>query len=124
MSNEACATCGAAIANSAVTGILCQGCHDKEIAPKPGWKAWFTGPLYVGWVAVLIPFFFSIRLNALDYVALAGGGIGLASSAAGLALGLKAPADEKKKKLIAAAIVFFLGFVQLRASGVLILLLH
>ena len=53
-----------------------------------------------------------------------GGAIGLVSSSAGFALGLKAPADERKKKLIAAGIVFFLGFIQLRASGLLILLVH
>jgi len=124
MGTESCTTCGSAIQNAAVTGIFCQSCYDKDVAPKPGWKAWFTGPLYVGLVAVLVPFAFTIRVNALDYVALAGGAIGLASSLAGVAVGLKAPADERKKKLIAAGIVFFLAFIQLRASGLLILLLH
>ena len=78
----------------------------------------------MGLVAVLVPFAFTIRVNALDYVALAGGVIGLVSSVAGFAVGRKAPADERKKKLIAASLVFFLGFIQLRASGLLILLLH
>src|SRR5262245_23978003 len=111
MANEVCATCKAPIENAAVTGIFCTKCYEKDVAPNPGWKAYLTGPLYIGFIAVGVPWVFTIRVNALNYVALAGGAIGTVCALAGFVYARKAPADEVKKKLTAAGIVLALGLL-------------
>src|SRR5215471_18390956 len=119
MSNEACASCGKPIENATVTGILCEACHDRDVAPKPGWKAYFTGPTYVGIIAVLLPFFAHFTVNGLDYISLGGAGVGVLAGGAGLAAAVKAPKEERGKKLGAAGVVVLLALLVLARSGIL-----
>ncbi len=119
MSTESCASCGKPIENTTVTGIFCEACHDRDVAPKPGWKSYFTGPTYIGLIAVGFPFFAHANINGLDYVAVGGGAVGLLAGGAGLAVGLKSPKEERGKKLAAAGAVMLVALLVLLRSGLL-----
>jgi hypothetical protein len=119
MNAQACAGCGAAVENPAVTGIFCEACYARNVAPSSGWKSFFTGPTYVGLIAVAIPLFLHITVNNLDYIALAGAIVGILAALAGAVTALKAAKPERLKKLAPVAIVLVVALLDLRSSGIL-----
>ena len=80
-------------------------------------KAYFTGPTYVGIIAVVLPFFVHFNINGLDYIAAGGAAVGLLAGGAGVVVGLKAPKEERGTKLGAAGVVLLLSLFTLFRSG-------
>lgn len=119
MTTQMCATCGASIENAAVSGIFCQTCFARDISPKPGWRAWLSGPLAAGGAIVLAAYCFSIRINEVDYASALGGILGILLGGIGLVLLMKAPSEERNKKLPAAGVILLLALLLVRSSNVL-----
>jgi hypothetical protein len=62
---------------------------------------------------------FHVNINGVQYVSLGGGAVGVLAALAAGAVGLKAPADERMKKLAPAGIVLLIGLLDLAGSGIL-----
>jgi hypothetical protein len=119
MPDQACASCGKPVENAAVTGVFCGACYERDLAPKPGWKTFFSGPAYVGIVAVLLPWVVHVDVNGVQYVSLGGGGVGVLAALAAGAVAIKGPAEERMKKLAPAGLILLLGLVDVAGSGIL-----
>ncbi len=115
MSN--CAGCGAVVDNPAVTGILCQACYTKDVAPQPAWKAYVSGPTATGFVALAIPFAVSFRVNALDYVGLGCSALAALCGIVGIIQAGKLEPEFRNKRRIGAIVVLALGALRLLQFG-------
>ena len=101
---NACIDCSEPIVQPALTGVLCQGCFEREQAP-PALK-W--GPVALGLFAVATPFALVITYNGVDYVKLVGGAVGIL---AGIWLAHSAvkASDEKRAKVFFTTLAVLAG---------------
>ena len=104
--------------NPAVTGIFCQKCY-ANVTYSGGWRSYFTGPTYVGIIAVLVPFVFHVTINNLDYVSLGGAIVGILAAVAGAVAALRGAKPERLKKLAPVGIVFVIALLDVHSSGIL-----
>jgi hypothetical protein len=107
------------VENPPVTGIFCQACYARNVAPSAGWRSYFTGPTYVGLIAVLIPFFLHVTINNLDFIALGGAIVGILAAVAGTVAALRGPKAERLKKLAPVGIVLVVALLDVHSSGIL-----
>lgn len=114
---DKCATCGAAIENINQTGILCSSCFEEQNAPPGGgWRQYVSGPAVGGLAFALVPFVLSFSINAVNFVALVGGGVAVGAGGLGAVMGMR-KGEAGKKSVMGAGMVVLIGLYQLYRSG-------
>lgn len=107
MSDEqSCHLCGAGVTNTAVTGILCEGCYEEQSA---GAKKLTNAPINAGLIALAVSMIFSFHINGFDFVMVGAGGVALIAGARGA---LQASSKKASKVLMIGVVVALVGALQ------------
>ncbi len=118
----ACAQCGATVENEAVTGIFCSRCFAADVAPRPGWRAYLTGPTALAAFALGLSHTITFHVNGVSYSAAAGGALATVAALIGLASASSSPPEFVGKQRAVSAVVAAFGAFTVATSGVLSLL--
>lgn len=116
MSESACVSCSAPVANPSVTGVLCAECHASE-AEVDRSSSFLKSPASFGVVAIVVPFFVHLEVNGLDYVRAGAGAVALLAALGTLVIAAKAHDMVRAKIFLTGLLVLAGGVFHLYTSG-------